>query len=52
MWGDGFMLVIAALYLCAAVGYSIDRNGWMAAVMVCYALSNIAIVQANRARLH
>ena len=47
--GNGFMLIIAALYLCAAVGYVVDRNGWMALVVFCYAISNIAFVKAAEA---
>jgi hypothetical protein len=42
--GNGFMLLIACLYFCAAVGYVIDRNAWMAVVVVCYGLANVAMV--------
>jgi hypothetical protein len=42
--GNGFMLLIACLYFCAAVGYVKERNGWMAVVVICYGLANVAIV--------
>jgi sugar phosphate permease len=42
--GNGFMLLIAFLYLCAGVGYVIDRKGWLAVVVVCYAIANVAMV--------
>jgi hypothetical protein len=47
--GDGFMLLIAALYLCAGIGYAIENNGWLTVVVWCYAIANVAFVKAYEA---
>ena len=49
--GNGFMLVIALLYLGAAIGYAKDRNWWMALTVLCYAVANVALVAAVAKRV-
>lgn len=48
--GNGFMLLIAALYLCAAIGYWIDGNWPWVIVTLCYATANVALVLAASRR--
>lgn len=46
--GHTFMLVIAGLYLCAGISYTIDRNWPMALVSLCYGAANIGLVWLAR----
>lgn len=46
--GNAFMLLIALLYLGAAIGYARERNWPMVLVSLCYGTANVSLVWIAR----